>query len=110
VAIGIDDVFDLKTAALDAHVSQVYEWLPWVDGTLDTVPKDTAERKRWLAQSRAGEVTPDVRRALQKWYGADRAGKIAHAEAFEICEYGRQPSDDELRHLFPMLPRSSALR
>jgi LmbE family N-acetylglucosaminyl deacetylase len=29
VAIGIDDVFDLKVAALDAHVSQVYEWLPW---------------------------------------------------------------------------------
>jgi LmbE family N-acetylglucosaminyl deacetylase len=103
VAIGIDDVFDLKVAALDAHVSQVYEWLPWVDGKLDTVPKDPAERKRWLAESPAGEITPVVRRALERWYGPERAAKIQHAEAFEVCEYGRQPSDEDLRRLFPML-------
>src|SRR6185437_15148258 len=35
VAIAIDDVFDKKISALDAHVSQVYEWLPWVDGMFD---------------------------------------------------------------------------
>jgi LmbE family N-acetylglucosaminyl deacetylase len=103
VAIDIDDVFDLKVGALDAHVSQVYEWLPWVDGKLDTVPKDPAERKRWLAESRAYDVTPAVSRALEKWYGPERAAKIRHAEAFEVCEYGRQPTDDELRALFPML-------
>ena len=40
VAIPIDDVIDKKIEALDAHVSQVYEWLPWHDGTLDQVPKD----------------------------------------------------------------------
>ena len=28
----IDAVIDKKIDALDAHVSQVYEWLPWVDG------------------------------------------------------------------------------
>ena len=105
VAIDIDDVFDLKVGALDAHVSQVYEWLPWVDGKLDTVPKDPADRKRWLAESRANDITPAVRRALEKWYGPERAAKIRHAEAFEVCEYGRQPSDDELRALFPMLGR-----
>jgi hypothetical protein len=44
-----------------------------------------------------------VRHALEKWYGAERAAKIRHAEAFEVCEYGYQPSDTELRQLFPML-------
>ena len=29
VAVPIDDVIDKKIDALDAHVSQVYEWLPW---------------------------------------------------------------------------------
>jgi len=29
---------------------------------------------------------------------------VKHAEAFEVCEYGRQPNDDDLRKLFPMLP------
>jgi hypothetical protein len=36
------------------------------------------------------------------WYGKDAAGKIEYAEAFEICEYGRQPTKDELRELFPI--------
>lgn len=103
VAVNIDDVFDLKIAALDAHVSQVYEWLPWVDGKLDSVPRDAAERRRWLAETRAGVITPAIRKSLEKWYGADRAASIRHAESFELCEYGRQPDDEELRKLFPML-------
>jgi LmbE family N-acetylglucosaminyl deacetylase len=103
VAIDIDDVWEKKVDALDAHVSQVYEWLPWVDGKLDQVPKDVVERKKWLAASRDYEVTPTVRRALEKWYGPERAAKIRHAEAFELCEYGSQPSEEELRRLFPML-------
>jgi len=103
VAIDIDDVFDLKISALDAHVSQFYEWLPWVDGKLDLVPHDPAERKRWLARTEGGEITPAVRQALVKWYGAERAAKIRHAEAFELCEYGSQPSAEQLRALFPML-------
>ena len=103
VAIDIDDVFDLKIAALDAHVSQFYEWLPWVDGKLDSVPHDPSARRRWLAETEAGEITPAVRQALEKWYGPERGAKVKHAEAFEVCEYGRQPSDAELRELFPMM-------
>jgi hypothetical protein len=57
------------------------------DGKLDTVPKDPAERRRWLAESQAGEIAPAVRRALEKWYCPERAAKIRHAEAFEVCEY-----------------------
>jgi LmbE family N-acetylglucosaminyl deacetylase len=105
VAIDIDEVFAKKIDGLDAQVSQFYEWLPWVDGRLDEVPKDPVERKRWLA---AGEFAPPpspaVRKALEKWYGADRAAKVKHAEAFELCEYGLQPNEQELRRLFPMLP------
>lgn len=103
IAVAIDDVFDKKIAALDAHVSQFYEWLPWVDRRLHEVPKDPAERRKWLAQERGGRITPEVRKALEKWYGPERAAKVQYAEAFEICEYGRQPSDAEIRQLFPML-------
>src|SRR5882672_515378 len=48
VAVDIDGVFAVKVRAMDAHVSQMYEWLPWVDGNLDQVPKDPAERLEWL--------------------------------------------------------------
>ena len=105
IAIDIDDVAAKKLDALDAHVSQFYEWLPWVDGRLDEVPKDPAARKDWLAGQRQRRgITPAIRAALAKWYGSDRAAKIGSAEAFEVCEYGRQPDEAELRRLFPMLP------
>ncbi len=103
VAVAIDDVWEQKVSALDAHISQVYEWLPWVDGKFDDVPKDLVARKKWLAETRAPGVTPAVRAALEKWYRADKAGRVKAAEAFESCEYGRRPSDDEIRKLFPML-------
>jgi LmbE family N-acetylglucosaminyl deacetylase len=105
IAISIDDVFDKKIDALDAHVSQVYEWLPWVDGILDQVPKDKVERKKWLAQMRTRSIPEDFRKSLVKWYGGDRAAGIKQVEAFEVCEYGLQPKDEDIRRLFPMLPR-----
>src|SRR5690242_7067276 len=91
VAVDIDDVIQKKFDALDAHVSQFYEWLPWVDGKLDEVPKDHAARRKWLFEQRERELTPAVRRTLEKWYGPERARQIKAAEAFEVCEYGRQP-------------------
>src|SRR5713226_2864877 len=68
VAISIDDVFSKKIDALDSHRSQFYEWLPWVDGKLDSVPRDAEERKAWLAKQRGRAITPAVRASLEKWY------------------------------------------
>jgi LmbE family N-acetylglucosaminyl deacetylase len=101
VAVSIDDSFDKKVSMLDAHVSQVYEWLPWLAGRLEDVPKDTTARKQWLTKERSAPISPAVREALTKYYGADAAAKVQHAEAFEICEYGRRPDDADIRRLFP---------
>jgi LmbE family N-acetylglucosaminyl deacetylase len=104
VAVAIDDVIEKKIDMMDAHVSQFYEWLPWVDGKLDMVPKDPAARKRWLRETRAPQPTPAVRATLAKWYGPEQAQAVRHAEAFEICEYGTRPDDATIRRLFPFLP------
>jgi len=101
VAVSIDDVWETKMNALDAHTSQMYEWLPWVAGNLDRVPKDPAARKKWLLESRSGRVSAVVRAALEKRYGAEQGQKIQHAEAFELCEYGRRAGLEELQKLFP---------
>lgn len=103
IAVAIDDMIDKKISGLDAHTSQVYEWLPWVDGRLDQVPKDPAERLKWLTKQRSGRISPAVRAALEKWYGAQKAASFQQAEAFELCEYGRRPNEQEIRRLFPML-------
>jgi LmbE family N-acetylglucosaminyl deacetylase len=103
VAIDITPVFDQKIHALDAHESQVYEWLPWIGGHLDKVPANKDARKKWLAETRSVRITTEVRLALEKWYGKEKAAQVKHAEAFEICEYGMKPTDADIRRLFPML-------
>ncbi|MBV9033287.1 MAG: PIG-L family deacetylase [Acidobacteriaceae bacterium] len=103
IAVRIDDVIDKKIDALDAHVSQFYEWLPWVDGRLSEVPLDPAERKAWLKRERSRAVSPEVRASLMKWYGPEKGNSTQYYEAFEICEYGAQPEEAQMRKLFPML-------
>jgi LmbE family N-acetylglucosaminyl deacetylase len=103
IAVIVDDAIDYKVDALDAHVSQFYEWLPWVEGNAEDVPRDPAERKAWLKGQRAGTVCPASRAALVKWYGPEKGNRARYCESFEICEYGAQPDETGIRQLFPML-------
>lgn len=104
IIIGIDEVIDQKVYALDAHESQMYEWLPWVSGTLDEVPEEEEARLKWMKERWANRgVTDEQRAGLVKWYGQEKANSFQYAESFEICEYGKQPTDDEIRDIFPML-------
>ena len=106
IAIDISGVYQQKIHAMDAHTSQMYEWLPWIGHYLDQLPSSPAEREKWLAKTRAVEITPAVRSSLEGWYGKEKAAQVKHAEAFEICEYGKQPNEAEKKTLFPMLGTS----
>ena len=107
IAVAIDDVFDQKLAAIHELESQVYEGgasgnEEFVRGVPPASQPDL--RKTWLRETwegRQGSEATRHRNALNKWYGAERGAAIKFAEAFEICEYGRQPSDEEIRKLFP---------
>ena len=108
IVVAIDDVFDKKLASLDAHVSQMYEWTPFMlsrsSGKPVTPPHDPAARREWLVQTWfSGPENSIVREALRKWYG-HASKSVKRTEAFEICEYGRQPGEAEIRRLFPFLP------
>ncbi len=103
IVVGIDKTLQKKIDGLDAHPSQMYEWLPWVGGRLEEVPTDPAARRAWLAQRWERPNVQDVHMpALRKYYGA-AASRIRYVESFEIAEYGHQPTEDEIRKLFPML-------
>ena len=108
IAIDITPVIDNKIDALDAHVSQFYEWLPWIANDPDPIPEGKAERLVWLKKKRAMAPNAAVKKALAEWYGPEKAQKAAYAEAFEICEYGTQPDKNEILRLFPMLTQSGA--
>jgi LmbE family N-acetylglucosaminyl deacetylase len=101
MAVDISDVWDRKVDALDAHASQFYDWLPWVDGISHEVPQEPTARRQWLSDKSSRTPCGPARAALAKRYGAQRAREIQHAEAFDLCEYGRRPSAVELEEMFP---------
>lgn len=103
IVVSIDDVIEKKFRALDAHVSQFYEWLAWHAGKLDEVPKDPKQRIEWLKNQRDQSVPEAWKTSLRKWYG-DKASSIKNVEAYEITEYGSQPSEAEIRRLVPFFP------
>jgi LmbE family N-acetylglucosaminyl deacetylase len=104
IVVSIDDVLEKKYSALDAHVSQFYEWLAWHAGVLDEVPADPDARLAWLKSQRSFSIRDEWREAARARYGAD-ADSIRNAEAFEITEYGMQPSEDQIRALMPFFPQ-----
>lgn len=87
IVVDISDVLEKKFYAMSAHKSQFFDWLPWTKGELDQVPVGEKERLAWLIEKRS----------------IGSGNKAKYYEAFEICEYGKQPSSEEIRILFPMI-------
>jgi LmbE family N-acetylglucosaminyl deacetylase len=105
IAVSIDPVIEKKLDALDLLVSQFYEG--GANGSADLIPSDPAKQQDRRREVRAGfdrrsrGIAERYRSTLEQWYGKERANKVRYAEAFEICEYGRQPNKAELAKLFP---------
>jgi LmbE family N-acetylglucosaminyl deacetylase len=105
IAVSIDPVMSRKLDALDTLESQFYEG--GALGSADLIPSDPAkqqDRRRQVRENFANRnrsLADRFRTTLTEWYGKDAGEKIQHAEAFEICEYGRRPNKAELAKLFP---------
>ena len=112
IVVAIDDAIDQKVAALVLLESQFVE-----DGALgfrnpkavaavsdpavrEQVRKEVAERFR----ARAAAIANQYRAKLIELYGEEVGRKVKYAEAFEICEYGRRPSQEEIKKIFPITP------
>jgi LmbE family N-acetylglucosaminyl deacetylase len=108
IAVDVDDVFDQKMQAIEAHASQMFEWLPFMmsrsSGRPEHVPQDSVERRAWLTRTwYPKDPSPEVRSCLERLYGA-AGGATRFAEAFEICEYGSLLDPPEFRRIFPFFP------
>ncbi|MDD6032839.1 MAG: PIG-L family deacetylase [Oscillospiraceae bacterium] len=122
VVVDIDCVADTKLRIADANVSQVYEWLPYTAGELESVPpeSDPDGRFEWLCGMKVTAGTTDeeimsakrgyavrfartaarFRKELIERYGAERGGRIRFAEAFSVSEYGAALTAEQKKQLF----------
>jgi N-acetylglucosamine malate deacetylase 1 len=104
-AVDIDDVIEPTLDALLVMESQIHEG--GANGYAGLYPEDQSGRQRRRAEVRSdlakryAEYADSYRDALVKFYGEQRGRKVRYAQAFEVCEYGRQPSSDDLRKMFP---------
>jgi LmbE family N-acetylglucosaminyl deacetylase len=108
VVVAIDDVYDRKIDALHELESQFYEG--GANGSEEYVrgvppASDVAGRKAWLRNTRWGTRNATeaerFRGDLLRWYGPEKGKAVRYLEAFEVCEYGRRPTPEELARLFP---------
>ncbi|MCB1210626.1 MAG: PIG-L family deacetylase [Verrucomicrobiales bacterium] len=106
IVVDIDPVIDQTVDALFHMHSQHIE-----GGALGSESENTwdSESERQAMNKKEREdlyrryqrVADQYRSELIDRYGKAEGGKVKHALAFEVCEYGRQPSKEELRRLFP---------
>lgn len=105
VAVAIDDVIEPTLDALLVMESQIHEG--GANGHAGLYPADEAGRKKRheevrknLAARYAG-YAERYREALIEKYGRARGSQVRYAQAFELCEYGRRPTKEELAQIFP---------
>jgi LmbE family N-acetylglucosaminyl deacetylase len=108
IVVSIDAVIERKMNALAELVSQFIEG--GCGGGPDRMPQDEADLKArqeqlkqgWFRQRHVG-LANTYRDKLIELYGEEAGQQVKYAEAFEICEYGRRPNQEELRKLFPIV-------
>ena len=104
VIVSIDSVADKKFGCIAAMTSQFGDADSWQGRTRPDVPSGDKERLAYLvelARQRSAAVADQYRSRLVELYG-EAGKKVRYAEAFQLCQYGRQPSMDELVKMFPI--------
>jgi LmbE family N-acetylglucosaminyl deacetylase len=106
VVLDIGDRRDTIVQMLAQHESQVFQWLPHLEGATAQVPADEVERVDWLKQWYTRIIRPRTDRCrgvLRRLYDADRADSIDIVEMFEISEHGGILTDSQKVALFPWM-------
>lgn len=104
IVVGIDEVAENKWNCIRSMPSQFKDADSWGGRYLPDVPQDAQERQEYILgfhQKRVASVADKYRQRLIELYGPDKGKNFKYAEAFELCQYGRQVSVEELKEIFP---------
>jgi LmbE family N-acetylglucosaminyl deacetylase len=103
IVVSIDEVAEKKWSCVAAMPSQFGDKDSWQSRTRPNVPQGDRERQEYLldvVKQQNQAVADKYRDRLIGRYGDARGRAVKYAEAFELCQYGRQPEADELRKMF----------
>lgn len=99
VVVDIGSVLETKVEMVCQHESQFAEWIPYSMGR-SPLPLTAAQMRAWVTDW----LAQDARRARAAGErGSPRvapAGAFEFAEAFQVSEYGTQPTAEWLREMF----------
>lgn len=104
IVVSIDESAEAKWDCIRAMPSQMADADSWQGRYLPGVPETQEERAEFILdyiKQRFAAVADQYRDRLIELYGEEEGSAVVYAEAFEICQYGRQPSIEELKELFP---------
>ena len=106
LVVGIDEVADKKWKCVSAMPSQFGDKDSWQGRTMANVPASDSERAAYMLEqvkTRNMRVADQYRERLTALYGKERGQAVKYAEAFQLGQYGRQATLEELRRMFPTL-------
>ena len=104
LVVSIDEAIERKLDCVRAMPSQFADAASWQAMYSANVPDDPEQRADFILnrmRDRFASVADTYRDRLVELYGEERGNAVQYAEAFEICQYGRQPTIDELKAIFP---------
>lgn len=111
VAIDIDAHWPRKVEVIAKHESQMFEWLPWVDGEeMSLLPPadDPGARLRFVDERRgprAERIAELYRERLCELYGPARGSRAGKAEAYVAAPFPVSLGESNYRELFPFFER-----
>ena len=108
IVVSIDDVAEKKWKCIAAMPSQFADKDSWQGRYLPGVPQDDKGRAAFILDTmkkRNEAVANQYRERLVALYGEERGRKVKYAEAFQLNQYGRQATADELKAMFPTFGR-----
>jgi len=106
VAVSIDDVIEPTLDALLVMESQIHEGgANGYEGIFPSTEPGRQQRRDQVRKELAARYSGAADRfrdALVKRYGEERGRRVRYAQGFELCEYGRRPTEAELSKMLPM--------